>query len=95
MKRLLANARRVLPGLRGAGTSVWHGKRPSLPDSVPVIGRSPRHANVVLAFGHGHYGMCGGPGTGRLVTDLIAGRTPHVDPAPYAADRFTRRGAAA
>jgi D-amino-acid dehydrogenase len=91
---LLANARRALPELGGGGTSVWMGRRPSIPDSVPVIGRSPRHANVVLAFGHGHYGMCGGPGTGRLVADLVAGRPPFIDPTPYSAERFTRAGAA-
>ncbi|MBR0645702.1 NAD(P)/FAD-dependent oxidoreductase [Plastoroseomonas hellenica] len=91
---LLANARRVLPGLDGSGTSVWMGRRPSIPDSVPIIGPSPKHANVVLAFGHGHYGMCGGPGTGRLVADLVAGRAPFIDPTPYSAERFTRAAAA-
>lgn len=91
---LLANARRALPELDGGGTTVWMGRRPSIPDSVPVIGRSPRHANVFLAFGHGHYGMCGGPGTGRLVADLIAGRAPFIDCRPYAAERFAPAAAA-
>jgi D-amino-acid dehydrogenase len=44
--------------------------------------------NVLLAFGNGHNGMTSGPVTGRLIADLVAGRTPLVDPAPYSPDRF-------
>jgi D-amino-acid dehydrogenase len=87
---LLEHARRVFPGLTGSGTTVWMGMRPGIPNSVPVIGRSPRHANVFLAFGHGHSGMSGGPGTGKLIADLVAGRAPFIDPAPYSPQRFAR-----
>ena len=64
------------------------GFRPSMPDSLPVIARTPRHPNAVLAFGHGHCGLMLGPRTGELVRDLVLGRTPVVDPAPYRVDRF-------
>ncbi len=87
---LLANARKLLPGLSGSGTTVWMGRRPSVPDSVPVIARAPKHPNVFLAFGHGHLGMSGGPGTARLIADLVAGRTPFIDPEPYSTKRFQR-----
>ena len=59
-----------------------------MPDSLPVIGPSPHFANVYFAFGHGHVGLCGGAPTGRIIADLVAGRTPNVDIAPYRADRF-------
>ncbi len=54
----------------------------------PAIGPSPRFANVYFAFGHGHVGLCGGAPTARIIADLVAGRTPNIDIAPYRADRF-------
>lgn len=85
---LLEHARRWFAGLRAEGASRWMGFRPSFPDSLPVIDRSPRARNAVLAFGHGHLGLTMGPRTGELVADLLAGRAPDLDLAPYAATRF-------
>ena len=55
---------------------------------MPGIGPAPRHPRLLLAFGHGHNGMTSGPVTGRIIADLVAGRAPTIDPAPYAATRF-------
>jgi D-amino-acid dehydrogenase len=66
----------------------WMGHRPSTPDGLPCIGPASGCADVVYAFGHGHIGLTAGPATAKLVADLIAGRTPRVDPAPYTARRF-------
>jgi len=66
----------------------WYGWRPMTPDSVPIIGRSPALANVVIAAGHNMLGLSMAPATGRLVAELLDGTTPHVDPAPYAPTRF-------
>jgi D-amino-acid dehydrogenase len=85
---MLAKARRFLPGLRAEGGVQWMGFRPSLPDSLPVIGRARRDPRVVLAFGHGHLGLTQSAATGRLVAELVAGRQPAIDLAPFAADRF-------
>src|ERR1043166_10032548 len=56
--------------------ALWMGFRPSMPDSLPVIGSTRRYANAFLAFGHGHVGLIGAPMTGRAIADLIAGRPP-------------------
>ncbi len=64
------------------------GHRPLLPDSLPVSGRAPRHRNAYFAFGHGHIGLTAAPITGRAIADLVAGRPPPLDLAPFAADRF-------
>jgi len=85
---LLAKAQRLLPGLRGARVERWMGHRPSLPDSMPVIGRSPRAANAFFAFGHGHVGLTAAAPTGEIIADLVAGRRPFMDIAPFAAERF-------
>ena len=85
---LFTQAKEVFPGLTAHGSSTWMGMRPSMPDSVPMIGRLDRAPGIMLAFGHGHLGMSGGPGTSRLISDLVLGTTPFVDPRPYRADRF-------
>jgi D-amino-acid dehydrogenase len=64
------------------------GQRPATPDSVPIIGRSPRRRNVLYAAGHGHLGLTQAATTGRLIADLIGGRTPPIDMTPYSIARF-------
>jgi D-amino-acid dehydrogenase len=86
--KLLPHARAALPGLSGRVNREWMGYRPSTPDSVPVIGKSPRCPSVVYAFGHGHLGLTLGPATGRLVASVVAGRSPGIDLALYRPDRF-------
>lgn len=85
---ILEKARRVLPQLRTEGMAFGVGYRPFLPDTKPVIDRSPRLANVLMAFGHGQLGLTLGATTGRLVAELAAGRTPAQDLTPFSARRF-------
>lgn len=85
---LRKHAERWFPGLRTEDQSRWMGFRPSMPDSLPVISRSPRFRNVVFAFGHGHCGMMLSARTGQLVTALMADRDPGIDMTPYRVDRF-------
>jgi D-amino-acid dehydrogenase len=89
---LLQHGRRLLPGLSTTypdeRLEVWMGHRPSLPDSLPVIGRSRASPDVIYAFGHGHVGMTAAPMTGRIVADLLAGRPPAIDVAAFAPSRF-------
>ncbi len=87
-ERLLKLAQRIVPGLDGSGGEPWMGHRPSTPDSLPVICRSPHFPSVFFAFGHGHLGLTLGAVTGRMIAALAAGRTPPVDPQPYAITRF-------
>lgn len=68
--------------------TLWMGFRPSLPDSLPVIGTASHNGGVVYAFGHGHYGMTQSQATAAIVADLIAGRTPAIDIEPFSPRRF-------
>lgn len=88
IRSLLPLAKRMLPAVDASEASVWMGCRPSLPDSLPVIGRCGRSPNVIYAFGHQHLGMTLGPVTGRLIADLVAGRSPRLDLSPYRPDRW-------
>lgn len=67
---------------------LWMGFRPSLPDSLPVIGRASRNPNVLYAFGHGHYGMTQSAVTGAIIADLVADRAPPVALDPFSPTRF-------
>jgi D-amino-acid dehydrogenase len=85
---LETHMKRMFPGARATDSTRWMGRRPSMPDSLPVIGASKKQNNVYYAFGHGHLGLCAGAPTARLVADLIGGRKPAIDLAPFAVDRF-------
>lgn len=85
---LLKKAEGVMQGLKTEGGVQWMGFRPSLPDTLPIIGRAPNAANVFYAFGHGHLGLTQCAATARLLTDLVLGRTPAIDLSPYRAERF-------
>lgn len=78
----------LFPDLKSDNITEWMGPRPSHPDSKPVIGRSPRHANAYFAFGHDHLGLTMGGITGKLVCELVTGRPTSVDLAPFRPDRF-------
>ena len=80
-------ARKLVPELGEAGR-VWVGFRPSMPDSLPVIGPSPHDARVIYAFGHGHIGLTLAGVTGRIVSDLISGFDPPLDIEPLRPARF-------
>lgn len=67
----------------------WWGWRPMTPDGLPYLGRVPALANTFLAAGHGMLGVSLAPATGRLLAEVVTGRTPHVDPLPYAIERET------
>jgi D-amino-acid dehydrogenase len=90
---LLTHARRLFPALRAdypdQRLSMWMGHRPSVPDSLPVIGASRRTRDVVYAFGHGHIGMACSAKTGKTVAELISGEQPQVDPSPFSPQRFS------
>ena len=87
LDRLLEGTRALFPDL-GPPDRDWMGFRPSMPDSLPVIGFSAGGKEVIHAFGHGHLGVTLAPITGRIVTDLLAGREPEIDISAYSAGRF-------
>ncbi|HVZ07592.1 NAD(P)/FAD-dependent oxidoreductase [Rhodopila sp.] len=89
---LLASALSIFPDLPkdlpADRVRMWMGHRPSTPDGLPVLGPASGCADVIHAFGHGHVGLTAGAKSGKIVADLVAGRPPGLDMAPYAARRF-------
>lgn len=68
--------------LDGVALNPWAGLRPMSADGVAIIGRGPIE-NLFLNTGHGHLGWTQAAGSGRMLADIVAGRTPAIDPAPY------------
>lgn len=85
---MLKKAAAFMPGLNTKGGKQWMGFRPSLPDSLPVIGASSASRRIIYAFGHGHVGLTQSAGTGKLVSDLVIGQTPEIDLSPFSPQRF-------
>ncbi len=88
IRQIMTHARRLLPQLPKEPDEKWVGHRPTMPDSLPVIGRSQRTPEIIFAFGHQHVGMTLGGITGKLVAEIVDGAEPSVDLEPFAPGRF-------
>jgi len=89
MARMVRRAQRFLPGIAGLQMlRCWAGFRPASPDGRPVIGRIPGRDNLWVATGHEGLGLTTATGTAALWLDLLRGRVPDIDPAPYDPARF-------
>lgn len=61
----------------------WWGWRPMTCDGLPIIDRVPAGENVVVAAGHNMLGLSMATATGKLVAEMLAGTTTHIDPSPF------------
>lgn len=97
MKRadmLFKNAEQVLNILpkynpqKAKSTAKWMGHRPSMPDSLPVIGQAPNHENIYFALGHQHLGLTQGAITGKIIGQLVSKKETDIDIRPFCISRF-------
>ena len=90
----LAQLEAVVPLARGVAEfgdsvgEVWRGARPTLPDSLPMIGAAPRRRGLWLAFGHQHIGFTTAPATGAAIAAMIKGQSPSFDVAAFSPGRY-------
>lgn len=90
LARMLARAVDFLPRLGGlAAIRTWTGFRPATPDALPLIGAWPETPGLWIAAGHEGLGITSSLGTAAVLADLVAGRPPAIDPAPYDPARAT------
>jgi len=90
LRMAVTSAREAFPVGEALEETPWLGRRPTLPDSRPIIGEAPERRGLWLAFGHQHIGFSTGPGTARLLTELMTGAKTVIDPHPFRAARFIR-----
>ncbi len=85
-----ARAARLVPAIADLPVArAWVGFRPWLPDHLPAIGASARVPGLFVGTGHEGAGVALGPITGRVLAQAIMGKTPVLDLAPFAPDRFS------
>jgi glycine/D-amino acid oxidase-like deaminating enzyme len=90
LNRVWAAARAAFPMFESAQVAQsWGGMIDVTPDAIPVISQIDAIPGFFIATGFSGHGFGIGPGAGRLVADLVTGRAPVVDPAPYRFSRFT------
>jgi len=70
-------------------TEPWMGRRPTMVDSLPVIGPAPRHRGLWFNFGHQHVGLSMAPGSALAITAMVDGTSPPLDTTPFRAERFS------
>ncbi|WP_374553943.1 NAD(P)/FAD-dependent oxidoreductase [Aquitalea pelogenes] len=85
---LLDKARRIVGDFSTADMTVWMGNRPSLPDTLPIIGPAPGQPGLWFATGHGHLGLTLAATTAVLLSDVLQGRAAETDMQPYRLQRF-------
>ena len=91
--RMIARACEFMPALADlVAVRTWTGFRPATPDKLPLIGRWPEVPGLWIATGHEGLGITTSLGTAALLADLVAGREPAIDAAPYAPDRAVAAG---
>jgi glycine oxidase len=82
---LKQKAERILPALKGVvPIRHWAGLRPGSPENIPTIARHPQLPNLWVSSGHYRYGVTMAPASAQLLADMLLGRPPMTDPAPYA-----------
>jgi D-amino-acid dehydrogenase len=67
---------------------IWHGLRPCSPDGLPYIGRAKKISNLIYATGHSMMGLSLGPGTGKLIAEIIDGKKPSLPLNAFVPERF-------
>ena len=87
IKMIEKQARSILPQL-GKVKSTWLGRRPTLPDAMPVIGRSTKNKNVLYAFGHQHIGWTLAAVTGMTIDKLAKNSKPNFNIDAFSPSRF-------
>jgi len=83
LARVLPRAREAFPIDRILTRDPWMGRRPTVPDTLPLIGPAPRHQNLWLAFAHSHMGLTMGPITGVLIANFVG-----AEPQPFATKAY-------
>ncbi|MEO7483549.1 MAG: FAD-binding oxidoreductase, partial [Ferruginibacter sp.] len=91
MQGIYNSAKDFYPGLQidfPQADKIWSGLRPVTPDGLPYIGKAPGLENVIVAGGHAMLGISQGTGTGKLVSELIEGKTTKIDMSAFRLNRF-------
>ncbi|GAA0395457.1 FAD-binding oxidoreductase [Cocleimonas flava] len=85
---LTTQAKTMFPDLNVGKTNFWMGRRPSFPDSLPMLGEIEGQKDFYAAFGHSHFGLMMAPKTGEVLADILTGKKPDFDMKAFSLRRF-------
>jgi glycine oxidase len=92
LEKIARGAAAIVPGLGGlAFREAWAGLRPAARDLLPVLGASPSVPNVLWAAGHFRSGILLSALTGEIIADLVGGRRPAIELAPFSPARLREK----
>jgi len=86
--QLVKVASAAFPDLHIAQRRFWMGRRPSFPDSLPMLGPFDGHPGLYANFGHSHYGLMMAPQSGELLARTLCNAPNNTDLRPYRPERF-------
>jgi D-amino-acid dehydrogenase len=88
LNRVMPRVREAFPVDRQLLKEPWMGRRPTVPDTLPIIGPAPRHENLWLAFAHSHMGLTLGPISAVLIANFISGEQQPFSPEACSPARY-------
>ncbi|MEM6637874.1 MAG: FAD-binding oxidoreductase [Pseudomonadota bacterium] len=88
--QLMDIAKSAFKALNTEQTRFWMGRRPSFPDSLPMLGKLAEHEGMYFNFGHSHYGLMMAPKSGELLAQLLSGESPNQSLEAFSPHRFSR-----
>ncbi len=78
----------ILPLKNKLTITPWLGSRPTIADSLPMIGKAPKHKNLWFNFGHNHIGLSTSAGSGVVLADMIENKKTSINIDPFLPNRF-------
>ena len=90
LQRALPFAQQLFPLADPVESEPWLGARPAFGDMLPAIGKFTGLKETYVNIGHAHHGFTLGPASGKVIAQLIAGKTPDCDLTPFSPARFLR-----
>ena len=81
--------RKIIPLNKKLIDKPWLGSRPTIIDSLPMIGKSPRHKNLWFNFGHNHIGLSTSAGSAVIISEMIQNKKTSINADPFSPKRFS------
>jgi D-amino-acid dehydrogenase len=78
----------IIPIDKQITKKAWLGSRPTIVDSMPMIGRAPKHKNLWFNFGHNHIGLSTSTGSAIILADMLQKKKKRLNTDPFAPQRF-------
>ena len=81
--------RKIIPLNKKLIDKPWLGSRPTIIDSLPMIGKAPKHKNLWFNFGHNHIGLSTSAGSAVILSEMIQNRKTGINADPFSPKRFS------